>query len=102
LCASLAMSQNQARRPKQEMPPDIFDNRSPDAAKIAPDRYRVELDNDRLRVLRAKVPAGGRVPIHGHRSGILMAVTEVHLRLVDPAGKVIEVRLPAGDFKWID
>ena len=103
-CAALAaQNQNQApARLRQDHPPDIFDNRSPDAARIAPDRYKVELNNDRMRVLRAKVPPSGRVPIHGHRSGILLAVTELNLRLIDPNGKVLEVRLPAGDFKWID
>jgi hypothetical protein len=75
---------------------------SPDAARIAPDRYHVELNNERLRVLRARVPAGGRVPIHGHHAGILLAITEVNLRWVSPGGQEIEIHLPPGDFKWLD
>jgi hypothetical protein len=98
-CAA-GLAQIQLRR-AQEVP-EIFDNRSPDAARIAPDRYHVELDNERLRVLRARVPATGRVPIHGHRSGILLAVTEVNLRWVDPQGNVIEIHLAPGDFKWLE
>ena len=99
LCA-FGIGRTQTVRPPDV--PEIFDNRSPDAARIAPDRYRVELDNERLRVLRAKVPATGRVPIHGHRAGILLAITEVNLRLVAPDGTVIEIHLPPGDFRWLD
>ena len=83
-------------------PPDIFDNRSVDAARIAPDRCVIEIDNERMRVLRMKVPALNRVPIHGHRSGVIIALTELRLRLTAPDGAVIDVRLPAGDMRWID
>jgi hypothetical protein len=85
-----------------DFPPDIFDNRSVDAARIAPDRCVVEIDNERMRVLRIKLPSAGRVPIHGHRSGVIIALTELNLRLKSPENTVIEVRLPAGDIRWID
>jgi len=85
-----------------EFPPDIFDNRSVDVARIAPDRCVVEIDNDRMRVLRIKLPTTSRVPIHGHRSGVIIALTELNLRLTAPDGTVIEIRLPMGDMRWID
>ena len=85
-----------------DFPPDIFDNRSVDAARIAPDRCVVEIDNDRMRVLRIKLPSTSRVPIHGHRSGVIIALTDLNLRLKAPDGTVIEIRLPVGDMRWID
>lgn len=88
--------------PRSDHPPDYFDGRGVDAARIAPDRYVVEMDNDRLRVLRVKIPAATRVPIHGHRSGVIIALTPLSLRLTAPDGRVTDVRLPAGDMRWIE
>src|SRR5690242_19662794 len=95
--AASGSSQQAARTP--DFPPDIFDNRSVDEARIAPDRCVVEIDNERLRVLRIKLPAGARVPIHGHRSGVIIALTELNLRLKSPNNAVIEIRLPVGDIR---
>jgi hypothetical protein len=97
-----ATGSGQQRARSIEFPPDISDSRSVDAARIAPDRCVVEIDNERLRVLRIKLPSAGRVPIHGHRSGIIVALTELNLRLKAPDNTIIEVRLPAGDIRWID
>ena len=85
-----------------ETPPDIFDNRSVDVVRVAGDRYVVEMDNDRLRVLRAKLPVANRVPIHRNRPGIFIALTALNLILTAPDGRVTEIRLPAGDMRWID
>jgi hypothetical protein len=86
----------------QERVVEIFDNRSPDAARIAPDRCVVELDNDRMRIIRIKLPASSRVPIHSHRTGVVIALTELRLRMTAPDGAVIDIRLPAGDMRWVE
>ena len=103
--ALIASSQQTGRRPntrRDAFPPDIFDNRSLDAARIAPDRCVVEINNERMRVLRVKLPVSTRVPIHGHRSGLVIALTDLHLRLTAPDRSVIDIQLPAGDMRWID
>ena len=98
--ASIGFGQQFNRR--AEHPPDIFDNRGVDVVRLAGDRYVVEMDNQSLRVLRVKLPAANRVPIHRHRSGIFIALTPLHLLLTAPDGTVTEIRLPAGDMRWID
>jgi quercetin dioxygenase-like cupin family protein len=100
--AATGSGQRGAPGPTSNFPPDIFENRSVDEARIAPDRCVVEIDNERLRVLRIKLPSAGRLPIHSHRSGVIVAVTELNLRLKAPDNSVIEVRLPVGDIRWID
>jgi len=102
LAATGAGQRRGASGGRSQFPPDIFDNRSVDAARIAPDRCVIELDNERLRVLRIKLPSAGRLPIHGHRPGVIIAITELNLRLKGPDNSVIEVRLPPGDIRWID
>jgi quercetin dioxygenase-like cupin family protein len=88
------------RRPVS--PPDYMDDRTVDVARIAPDRATVEIDNFRMRVIRFRVPANSRVPIHGHRPGVIVAVTAVQLRVSGARGGETDVRLPAGDIRWMD
>ncbi len=43
-----------------------------DAMIAAPDYHEVMLENDRVRVLRTRIPPGHRTPIHTHRwAGVL-------------------------------
>src|SRR5688572_30179287 len=103
--AVIASSQQTGRRwntRQDNFPPDIFDNRSLDVARIAPDRCVVEIDNERMRVIRVKLPVSSRVPIHNHRTGVVIALTDLHLRLTAPDRSVIDIQLPAGDMRWID
>src|SRR5439155_562476 len=60
----------------KSFPPDIVDA-SVDVVKIAANRYTIEIENPHVRVLRGRIPALGRVTIHRHRAGLLVAVTEV-------------------------
>jgi len=93
----------QAQQPPR--PPviaEFFDNRSVDIIRIAPGFCTLEIDNERLRVIRIKVPEATRVPIHGHRAGVIVAITGLHVKLTSPEGTAIDIRLPAGDLRWID
>ncbi len=85
-----------------EHPPDIFDNRGVDVVRLAGDRHVVELENLSMRVLRVKLPAAHRVPIHRSRPGVVIALTAVNLILIAPDGSSSEIRLPAGDMRWLE
>ena len=91
----------QRRTTFPEFPPDIWDNRSVDVVKIAPDRYAIDLENGQMRVLRARIPGYTRVAIHQHRPGLLVALTAVHLRFTRPDGAVEEIHIPAGTTRWL-
>jgi hypothetical protein len=83
-------------------PPDYMDDRTVDVARIAPERCTVEIDNTRMRVIRFRLPANSRVPIHGHGPGVIVAISALQLRVAGVRGGEIEVRLPAGDIRWMD
>jgi hypothetical protein len=83
-------------------PPDYMDNRAVDVARIAPERCTVEIDNYRMRVIRCRLAANSRIPIHGHRPGVMVAITPLHLHVSGPRGEDSQIQLPAGDIRWMD
>lgn len=86
---------------RPEFPADYLDNRSVDVARIAPDKCTVELLNERMRVLRMRVPAKTRVPIHQHGPGLVVAVKELALRIASSDGTITDVLLHASETQWI-
>jgi hypothetical protein len=97
----------QGRRPRvpagasPEFPPDIVIGTYADVLKAAPRFYAVEMENERTRVLRAKLPAHGAVPAYIEHSGLLVAVSDVHqFRTTDDRRQ--EITVPAGATHWVD
>src|SRR5262245_46715817 len=101
LVSAIVLGQNTRQFARPISPPDYMDNRSVDLARIAPERCTVELLNERMRVIRIQLPAGVRLPIHSHPPGLIVAVKDLALRIVGSTGSSTEVRLPAGDMKWV-
>ncbi len=72
-----------------------------DAVQASPDTHKVQFENDRVRVVDIRVPAGGRVKMHTHREGyVLVALTDCRIKFGFPDGKTSEVAVHAGDVKW--
>ncbi len=58
-----------------------------DPLKVAPGAYKVELENDQVRVLRVKVGASRKIDLHEHAlSRIIVPLTEVDLRVTSADG----------------
>lgn len=68
-----------------------------DAVSIAPDVYRVILENDRVRVLEISTEPGGTTDMHSHPDMVVYAVSACDWRLTSPEGEVVELHLPAGE-----
>jgi hypothetical protein len=100
ICAA-GLAQNRFDR-RQSFPPDIVIERFIDVVKIAPKLYSVDRENEKVRVLRAKLPGDANVSFHDHRSGLLVALTDVHLRFRTPDGKGFDLHVPAGETRWFD
>jgi hypothetical protein len=68
----------------------------------APNEYRLEFENEFVRVSRVRFPARGKVPMHAHPSpgGVLVAVTDQEARLTAPDGSTREVHYKAGQVRW--
>jgi beta-alanine degradation protein BauB len=74
-----------------------------DPAKLAPQFYRVVLDNDDARVIGYHLKPGEKEPMHSHPSGVLVYyLTDAKMRVSLPEGKTAESTNRAGDIIWRD
>jgi hypothetical protein len=83
-------------------PPEMLLDRFIDVAKVAPQYFTVEKENSEVRVLRAKLDGSARIPLHDDRSGVMVALSDVHLRLTTPDAKFRDVHLGTGETLWLD
>jgi quercetin dioxygenase-like cupin family protein len=60
----------------------------------------VELENDRIRVLRLKIEPGAEMPEHDRGAVVAIALTDLRLRVMRAGGREEEVAAPAGDVSW--
>jgi len=93
LAAAIGMAQD-------KLPPDIFNDHIRHVLEVDPVHYKKDLENDRVVVLHARLPPGDVVPLHDDRGHMIIAITEVHLRLSKPGGKPFDVHLQAGESRW--
>jgi hypothetical protein len=93
LVAVFAMAQN-------KLPPEIVNERLRNVLEADPVHYKKDLENDRVRVLHAHLGPGEVVPMHDDRASMMIAITEVHLRLSKPAGRPFDVHMQAGESRW--
>jgi len=71
--------------------------------KVDPEHYQLEFENDQVRVIRVKFPAGADVPLHEHRSPrIVTYLTDADLNAWDESGALSRHAGQAGDVSWGD
>lgn len=73
-----------------------------DAVSIAPDVYKVLLENDRVRVLEIKTAPGDTTELHSHPDMTLYAVTDCTWALTSPDGETVTAEVPAGAVIYLD
>ncbi len=71
-----------------------------DPVKLAPQDYKVAFENDRVRVLRITVGPHEKTPLHEHPARVVVWLTDAHVRLTLPDGKMQEGHLKAGQVIW--
>lgn len=71
-----------------------------DPAVADPDHYTVELDNDRVRVLRIRYGAGESSVMHHHPEGVAVFLTDFHGQMELPDGSTEEMEATAGEHAW--
>ncbi len=104
LPALLGLVSLQAQRARfgNFFPPEVKLDRFIDVAKVDARDFTVEADHGELRVLRARLGPDARVPFHDDRSGVIVAITDVHLRFTTPDKKFRDIHMKAGETHWID
>ncbi len=68
-----------------------------DAVKVAPESYKVLLENDRVRVLEYRIKPGKKNAMHSHPDFLLYALIPEKFKLTFPNGKTIDSEAKAGE-----
>ena len=71
-----------------------------DPVKVDPQHYKVIFENDQVRVLRIHYGPHERSSMHAHPAGVVVNITDGHLRFTDQNGKVQEVYSRKGEARW--
>jgi hypothetical protein len=67
-----------------------------DPTELDPKHYKVEFENDRIRVLRVTYQPGEKSKMHKHPASVHVFLTDVHARISYPDGKTEEINDKAG------
>ncbi|HLK33012.1 MAG TPA: hypothetical protein VKT29_07970 [Terriglobales bacterium] len=74
-----------------------------DATKLAPQMYKVLLDNSHVRVIDYHIAPGAKEPMHSHPCGVVVYYfTDADMRTTSPDGKIVRGHSHAGDVVWRD
>ena len=68
-----------------------------DCVTADPDRYKVEFEDERIRVIRTRYGPREKSPTHMHPEMVLICLTEAHFRFSNTNGSVEEFHAKAGE-----
>jgi len=71
-----------------------------DAAKVDPKHYKVEFENDKVRVLRASYAPGEKSVMHGHPDAVAVLLNDMKGNFTFPDGTSEERTGKAGQVLW--
>jgi len=98
--ASILFAQLRSREfPPDIIPPEVL--RGKDALAADPKHYKLELDNDHMRVLRLTLKGDETVPVHDDKDALFVCIKECHIRLTRPGGRPQDIHMQAGESRWI-
>jgi len=70
-----------------------------DPVKVDSKHYTVELENEKVRVLRIKYGPREKSEMHRHPALVAIMITDCHARFTYPDGKTEEIVAKAGDVR---
>jgi hypothetical protein len=71
-----------------------------DPMLLHPESYKVEIDNEKVRVIHAYHKPHEKVAMHSHPASVIVYLTDVHQRTTLPNGKSSEATHHAGEVAW--
>lgn len=74
--------------------------RAQDAVKVDPKHYKVEFENDKVRVLRASYGPHEKSVMHSHPENVAIFLADGHAQFTMPDGKIVDAPFKAGTTKW--
>ncbi len=72
-----------------------------DPVKVDSKHYKVEFENDQVRVLRITFAPGEKSVMHEHRAGVVVALTDHRVKFHFPNGKTEERTAKARGAQWV-
>ncbi len=73
-----------------------------DPVKVAPNNFKVLLENDRVRVLKFRSKPGEKIGMHSHSDYFVYNFAAGKTRFTSADGKTTERETKAGDVTWRD
>lgn len=74
--------------------------RAQDPVKVTPEHYKVEIDNDQVRILRHTGDAKAKDPMHSHPSNVVVYLTDADYKTTSANGKTAENHRKRGQAAW--
>lgn len=74
----------------------------PDAVAVDPAHYKVEFENDKVRVLRIAYGPKEKSVMHSHPEGVVVFLKDLSSRFTMPDGTTQEMQTKAGTVGWTD
>ncbi len=71
-----------------------------DPTKVEPRHYKRDFENERVDVVSVHYGPHEKSALHDHPGGVVVSLTEAHLRFTDENGKTREVFSKAGEVRW--
>lgn len=72
----------------------------PDAVVVDPEHHVVDFENDRVRVVRMTYPPGFKTPLHGHRLGFGVFLTDAIGQNIPEEGEPVRIEGAARESFW--
>ena len=72
-----------------------------DAVKVDPKNYKVEFENDQVRVLRITIGPGEKTTMHSHPEGMVIFLSDAKGKFTFPDGKTEDRDFKKGFFGWV-
>jgi len=73
-----------------------------DPVEVDPDHYKVEFENDQIRVLRITYGPNEKSVMHDHPAGVAVFLTDSKSRFTVPDGEAVEFDRKAGEAMWTE
>lgn len=71
-----------------------------DPVKVEPKHYSLNFENERVQVVSVTYGPHEASALHDHPGGVVVVLTEAHLRFTDENGKTREVFAKPGEVRW--
>ena len=71
-----------------------------DPARVEPKHYHLDFENDRVQVVSVHYGPHEKSGLHDHPGGVVVILTEAHLRFTDENGKTREIFSKPGEARW--